>query len=212
MKRMLTIGIVVLAVAVVASSPLWAFRMLQNTAVGRVSAGYLVTCNDPGGFTHWANANISWRLNTSGQGAGKDGALQNALASWRNVTSANHNPTYAGTTTAGWATDGINTMLFAKGNGCSGTCLALTALVLQSGQVIVETDVTYNSRYAWNTNGSNIDTESIMAHELGHTLGIHHTTVTGATMVGGYSGGTGPRTLEADDNAALQCSQSRYPV
>ena len=66
-----------------------AFRMIQNTTVGRVSAGAAVACNAAGGFAHWLTANIPWRLNTSGQGAGKDAALTAAAASWTNVSGAN---------------------------------------------------------------------------------------------------------------------------
>jgi hypothetical protein len=203
------------AVAVIALIPnALAFRMIQNTSVGRVSAGAAVACNAAGGFAHWISANIPWRLNTSGQGAGKDAALAAAAASWTNVGGANHNVTYAGTTTAGFTTDGINTVLFAKGNGCTGTCLAITALVLQSGQVIVETDVSFNSRYTWNTNGTNYDFQATCAHELGHALGIHHTELTSTprpTMYASYFGTDG-RTLEADDQSALQCAQSKYPL
>ena len=191
-----------------------AYRMIQNTTVGRVSAGAAVACNASGGFAHWADGNIAWRLNTSGQGAGKEAALSAAAQSWTSVTSANHVVTNAGSTTAGFATDGINTVVFAKGNGCTGTCLAITALVLQAGQVIVETDISFNSRYTWNTNGSNYDFQATCAHELGHALGVHHTELTGTprpTMYAAYFGTDG-RTLEADDAAALQCAQSRYPI
>lgn len=191
-----------------------AYRMIQNTTVGRVSAGAAVACNASGGFAHWANGNIAWRLNTSGKGAGKEAALSAAAQSWTNVSGANHVVTNAGSTTAGFAIDGINTVVFAKGNGCTGTCLAITALVLQAGQVIVETDVSFNSRYAWNTNGSAYDFQATCAHEMGHALGIHHTELTGTprpTMYASYFGTDG-RTLEADDAAALQCAQSRYPL
>ena len=194
--------------------PASAFRMIQNTSVGRVSAGAAVTCNASGGFAHWANANIPWRLNTSGQGSNKAAALQAALTSWAGVSSANHNPTYAGTTNAGFQTDGINTVIFANGNGCSGNCLAITALVLQSGQVITETDISFNRRWAWNTNGSDIDFQAVATHEVGHALGIHHTEITGTprpSMYAAYFGVDG-RSLENDDRSALQCAQSRYPL
>ena len=194
--------------------PADAYRMIQNTSTGRLTSGSLVTCSASGGFLHWTNANIVWRLNTAGQGSGKSTAISNALASWRAVPSANHNPTYGGTTTAGWSTDGINTMLWSTGNGCTGGCLALTALVVQSGQRIVETDVTYNAAYAWNTNGADVDTQAVVAHEVGHALGIHHTNLTSTprpTMYASYFG-TGGRSLHSDDHAALQCAQSRYPL
>lgn len=213
MKHRVLLTAVVAGLAL-ASTPTHAFRMIQNTSVGRVSAGSAVTCNAAGGFTHWTNGNISWRLNTSGKGAGKEAAVQSSLASWTNVSGANHNLTYAGTTTAGFTTDGVNAIVFARGNGCSGSCLAITALVLQAGQVIVETDISFNSKFQWNTNGSNYDTQAVCTHELGHTLGIHHTELTGTphpTMYATYFGTDG-RTLETDDNSALQCAQSHYPL
>ena len=192
--------------------PAESYRMIKNTSTGRVTSGSLVTCNHPGGFTHWINHNISWRLNTGGQGSGKATAIQNALASWRNVPNADHNPTYAGTTSSGWSTNGVNTVLWAVGNGCTGNCLALTALVLQSGQVIVESDITFNNSVTWTTNGGTYDTEAVAAHEFGHSLGIHHTEVTSTprpTMYATYFG-SGGRSLHSDDKSALQCSQSKY--
>lgn len=208
-RAVLLAGLLVTALAAEAL----AYRMIQNTGVGRFSSGSLVTCNNSGGFVHWTTCNIPWRLNTANQGSGKTTAVQSALASWTNVSSACHNLTYAGTTTAGFVTDGINTLRWATGSGCTGSCLALTALVLQSGQRIVETDVTFNNSVTWTTNGSNYDTQAVTTHELGHALGIHHSNISSSptpTMYAYYFG-SGGRSLESDDRSALQCSQNRYP-
>jgi hypothetical protein len=203
------------AAMLASAAPSQAYRMIQNTNTGRVTTGPQVTCNDAGGFTHWNDANTNWYHNTANQGSGKAAALYNGMNGWTFVLNANHSLTYAGTTSAAFITDGVNVVSWGTGNGCSGTggpgtCLALTALVLQSGQVISESDITFNNAVTWTTNGSNFDTWAVAAHEFGHTLGIHHTDLgSGPTMYEFYSSGWS--SLEADDRSAIQCSQSRYP-
>jgi hypothetical protein len=206
-------GLLAVAVAVLLAQapPAHAYRMLQGTTTGRVTYGNLVSCHNTGGFAKWSNQNILWYHNTANQGWNKATALQSAMASWTGVAGADHTLTYAGTTTAGFFTDGINTAVWAVGNGCTGSCLALTALVLQSGQVIVESDVTFNNSVTWTTNGLSYDTQTVAAHELGHTLGIHHTEVTSTprpTMYATYFGMDG-RSLESDDRFALQCAANK---
>lgn len=208
--RALATGVFLVSIGAVPAS---AYRMIQNTTVGTVTAGIPVTCNDPGGFAHPTHSNIYWYLNPAGQGYGKGAVIQSALDSWTNVANADHTLIYVGTTSTGWATDGRNTVVWASGNGCTGSCLALTALTLQSGQDIVEADVTFNSAVTWQTNGTNYDIQAVAAHEFGHTLGIHHTDLTSTpqpTMYTPYFGSAG-RTLEIDDQQALQCLQNRYP-
>lgn len=207
-------AVAALAVAgmIATAAPSHAYRMIQNTTVGRVSAGAAVTCSNSGGFAHWNIRSLNWYLNTAGQGSNKANALSAAMTAWTGVSSADHVLSYAGTTTAGFSTDGRNTILWASGNGCTGSCLAITALVLQSGQVIVESDISFNSSYSWQTSGADYDTQATATHELGHALGIHHTELTSTprpTMYAAYFG-TGGRTLEVDDQSALQCSESRY--
>ena len=193
--------------------PTYAHRMIQNTTTGRVTSGPAVSCNASGSFAHWNLRDIDWRLNTAGQGSDKAGAVQAAMASWSGFYHAGFDLNYAGTTTNGWSTDGTNTIVFATGNGCAGTCLALTALVLQSGQTIVESDITFNTAgYTFRIDGADHDTQAIATHELGHSLGIHHTEISSTprpTMYATYFGTDG-RSLHSDDRAALECSECKY--
>ena len=208
--------VVVASLGLSMAAEAWAFRMIQNQGVGRTSNGSRVLCSDPLGFTHWSQASMAWRLNPALQGGGPGvaTALQAALASWSNVTPAGYQLTYAGTTNAAFVTDGVNAVVWASGNGCSGGCLAITALVIGPGQVIQEVDISFNNLFTWNTTGGDYDVQAIAAHEFGHGLGIHHTELKKhngrPTMYASYFG-TGGRTLEADDRDALNCAFSRYP-
>lgn len=208
-------GISVLATSlIVLANDASAFRMIQNTGVGTFSAGAAVTCTNPTGFTHWGVSNTTWYLNPARQGAGKQTAIQNSLSAWTGVSPAGYTLSYGGTTSAGLSgTDGLNTLLWKKSGLCAGNCLAITLLTLQAGQVITDVDVQFNDRYSWQTNGSNVDTQAVATHEVGHGMGIHHTELTSTprpTMYAAYFGTDG-RTLESDDSAALNCAHDRYP-
>jgi len=111
------------------AAPSDASRLIQNTNAGAQTAGFMVPCNDPGGFTHWTTPFTNWSHNLALQGNGKAAALQAAMTSWTSVSNADHVLTYAGTTNAGFVVDNVNSISWAP-NPCGG-CLALTQLVLQ---------------------------------------------------------------------------------
>ena len=211
------VAVVTICTGLVTVRDATAYRMIQNTGPGRTSTGARVTCDAAGGFVHWNATQINVKLNPANQGgkAGVPTAIQHALDAWTAVTPANYQLSYSGTTPAGFSTDGINTVMWSTGNGCTGSCLAITALVLTTGQVIQEADVSFNDAYAWNTGGSDYDVEAIAAHELGHCMGIHHTDITKPrnrpTMYTAYFGLEG-RSLESDDRDALNCAYNRYQL
>jgi hypothetical protein len=203
---------IAVAATFASASPSFGYRLIQVSGTGRLTAGSAVSCDTAGGFAHRNTGTFQWYLNTANQGAGKDNNISPAMTSWNNVSGNPYLNSYAGTTTDGFATDGRNTMLWASGNGCTGGCLALTALVVQSRQLVTESDISFNNDYAWHTNGDQYDVQAITAHELGHSMGIHHTelgTTPRPTMYFSYFGTDG-RSLESDDRAAITCLSNWY--
>ncbi len=83
--------------------------------------------------------------------------------------------------------------------------LAQTVLYLQGGR-IVEADVHVNARdhaFSIGAKAGAWDLRSVLTHELGHVIGIGHTSVAAATMNAGLPPGIAARSLEADDVAAV---------
>src|SRR5262245_52350812 len=115
-----TAGAVAIAVLTGAANA-HAFRMIQNTSVGRTTVGAPVACDSPGGFTHRTAPQVAWYLNPAGQGgkAGVSTAVQNAMASWNAVTG--YKLSLAGTTSAaGFVSDGLNTVSWGSNSACTG--------------------------------------------------------------------------------------------
>ncbi|WP_437790495.1 matrixin family metalloprotease [Sorangium sp. So ce693] len=96
--------------------------------------------------------------------------------------------------------------------GQAGSVIAVTMPVWDPDGVIGEADMIFNNvGFCWDDTGEGdcIDVRSIATHEEGHFLGLGHTNVRGATMLGFYPGGTSARTIEDDD---IEGVCALYPI
>jgi len=216
----------------VLAMPAHAYKMMYTGSTGRTMSYTPVVCDNNNGFMHWNARTINWYHNTSGQGAGKATPLQDAMTAWNNVSTSDFVLQYAGTTAAGFSTDGVNSLSWGTDSVCdSNACHAITALVVQSGQVIIESDILFNSNptlnLQWVTSGpydpcaepdrtnNRVDVQGVATHEFGHSIGLGHPlssepSFSTATM-GAVSCHSDARTLESDDIAGLECMENRYP-
>ena len=99
-------------------------------------------------------------------------------------------------------------MLNNNGKLCNGSCLAATLTGYYSGNTIYDADVYTNTRHPFYSSreadgcSGEYDIDGVMVHEVGHVIGLGHTSVVGATMYPSVSAcNTANRTLEADDIA-----------
>jgi hypothetical protein len=106
--------------------------------------------------------------------------------------------------------DGIVMLNFRDPVGvCTGSCLAATFTGYYSGGTITDADIVTNSTgHAWASAGESCSNEfyveGVMVHEVGHVLGLGHSSVAGATMYPSVAYcNNGPATIEADDRNAL---------
>ncbi len=66
----------------------------------------------------------------------------------------------------------------------------------------VEADMALNTKFTWNTDGSDFDVETVFLHENGHVIGLGHSDVTGAVMEAVYAGIR--QSLHQDDECGIK--------
>lgn len=191
---------------------------------------------------HWASNTIEYFVGSSGSDdfeSGCDGtgpcvselqALTNSFNSWANVPKVNLDFIYKGqanVSTLGydkknnivWVESGWTSQSFSPPTGA----LAVTVSTYRtSDNAILDSDISFNGQYfSWGVLdtesemvGNVVDIENIATHEIGHLVGLDHSSevyyepsleLYNATMF--YASGAGEifrRTLAADDIAAVQ--------
>jgi predicted Zn-dependent protease len=96
-----------------------------------------------------------------------------------------------------------------NGRVCTGSCLAATLTGYYTGSTIYDADVYTSTRHPFFSSresdgcSGEYDIDGVMVHEVGHVIGIGHSSVVGATMYPSVSAcNIANRTLESDDVAA----------
>ena len=135
-------------------------------------------------------------------------ALQSSMNVWNTQSGTPFRFWYAGqvgdTTTSN---DKRNVILFRKST--NGGAIASTYSWTSNG-VLVDSDIMFwdggfKFFTGWSGCASGVYIEDVAAHELGHSMGLSHSNVAGATMTPGYLTCTmTQRSIESDDKAGAQ--------
>jgi hypothetical protein len=155
----------------------------------------------------WASTPIQVNVYNVGNSSISDGdggvtAVVGAIRAWGVVNSSSTS------SAAVRGTAPATIMLNNNGHICNGSCLAATLTGYYTGNTIYDADVYTNTKYKYYSSresdgcSAEYDIDGIMVHEVGHVIGLGHSTVSGATMYPSVSAcNAGNRTLEADDIA-----------
>jgi uncharacterized protein (TIGR03437 family) len=115
-------------------------------------------------------------------------AIAAALGTWNGVATSAARFAAFGTTTALNANDGQNVIVFSDTpavRSLVGGALAVTAIYSTGAdETITDTDILFSPTQVFSTSfaDNTADIQSVVTHELGHSLGANHTNVIGATM------------------------------
>jgi hypothetical protein len=177
------------------------FRVFNNFTDSQANNNVTPHPNFPGhtgavmaiwkGHVEWASGPYA------GNGLG-DGVTSNPVLG---DGGANFDNTFQGLATT---TGGTNGNIHSEETGSSGGVLAYCETPISDGWRI-----RYLSTWTWqdgpNNVTSGIDLQGVACHEIGHSLGLGHTNVSGSTMLPSISGtGVAQRSIASDDIAGIK--------
>ena len=192
-------------------------------AVAAAVAGAATLHTSTGAYTtyaHWASSPVTFYINPVNQDvsqAAAVAALQAGMNVWNTQAGTPFRYQYGGAATdTATAYDNRNVIMFR--NASNGSTIATTYSWWSSSNELLDSDIVFwDGTMTFFTGASGCGgvsnaayMEDIAAHELGHALGLNHSTDTAATMYPSYSYCSQAfRTLAADDIAA---AKSLYPL
>ena len=142
----------------------------------KLSAYHIVSIND--NVLKWrSSTTVSFRVNTSGGPSGSLDAIQDAMDTWSDVSSCCFEFNYSGATTSNshGVNDGINIVTFGNMGDTSTVAQNNYWYSTVTGELL-DTDIRLNTNHPFSTDGSSdsFDVETVVLHELGHSLHLGH--------------------------------------
>ena len=134
----------------------------------------------------WPNGtDVSYSINpNTSQVNNEADAVIGAADSWSGIYPAGLRLSYGGSTSAtSQGYNGINSVCW-EDRGDSGALA--TAYWWYVGSTTVEADIVFNDYYNWSTSGDHYDVETVALHEIGHWVGLDHSST--GIMQASYSG------------------------
>lgn len=164
---------------------------------------------------------VSIVINSTGSDNLSDGShetsIRSAIRSWNDTTGTSlqliEDASAGSQARTDWESTGVHLVYFDESNASSffpfgSGIVAITPVWFFSNGSISDADILFNgSQFSFTTDASSssMDVEDVVAHELGHMLGLDHSGVVGSTMYPFVSGNvTAHRSLSSDDMGGLR--------
>ncbi len=187
--------------------------MLTALMIAGTTHAYMLKYNSSGSEMRWPQGAIPFRINTDGDHGLSPERIESvaelAAAQYEGVSGAELNFDYRGRTqNAARALDNVNAIFFDEDWQEDPDLLMITDVYSEADGTIVEFDIAINATHHWwSTDGDeeSNDLLNTLTHELGHAVGLDHSTDEEASMFGTTDEGELiKRDLHNDDRQALR--------